>query len=104
LNAAFLDAKSGKPGRGLDSLPILQQFIHMATHTKSRTNVSIDSALLEAARAQNIKISPLLEEAIREKLSRDASARWLDENKAAIEAYNAEVEGEGLFSDGLRGF
>jgi antitoxin CcdA len=76
----------------------------MITHTKSRTNVSIDSTLLEAARAQNIKISALLEDAIRERLARDASARWLEKNASAIAAYNVEVEKNGVFSDGLREF
>ncbi len=76
----------------------------MATHTKARTNVSIDRELLEAARAQHIKISPLLEDALRARLAQDASARWLEENREAIEAYNAEVEDQGVFSDGLRSF
>ena len=82
----------------------MRQFTHMGIHTKSRTNVSIDSELLAAARAQNIKISALLEDAIRARLASDASARWLEGNKAAIDAYNAQVEADGLFSDGLRSF
>ena len=76
----------------------------MAIHTKARTNVSIDRELLEAARAQHLKISPLLEEAIRERLARDAAARWLEANQPAIEAYNSRVEKLGVFSDELRSF
>lgn len=53
----------------------------MKKHTKSRTNVSIDSDLLEAARARGMKLSALLEVAIREKLREAASEQWLEENR-----------------------
>lgn len=31
-------------------------------------------------------------------------AKWLAENREAIDAYNEHVEADGVFSDGLRGF
>jgi len=40
--------------------------------------------------------SELLDAAIRARLANDASARWLEGNKAAIDAYNAQVEADGL--------
>ncbi|MFP4484762.1 MAG: type II toxin-antitoxin system CcdA family antitoxin [Spirochaetaceae bacterium] len=76
----------------------------METHTKKRTNVSIDAHLLEAARSQGIRLSALLEEAIRRKLADQEKERWLAENRQAIEAYNEEVPTRGVFSDGLRSF
>jgi antitoxin CcdA len=76
----------------------------MAIHTKRRTNVSIDAHLFEAARAQGIRLSALLEEAIRQKLADQEKERWLTENKQAIEAYNEDVSERGVFSDGLRSF
>ena len=30
--------------------------------------------------------------------------RWLNKNRAALEAYNEHVERDGVFSDGLRSF
>lgn len=33
-----------------------------------------------------------------------ARARWLEENREAIEAYNEHVAQHGVFSTGLRGF
>ena len=76
----------------------------MSVHTKQRTNVSIDPDLLEEARSHGIKLSPLLEDAIRRKLAEEAERRWLEENRRAISAYNAEVAERGVFSDGLRSF
>ncbi|MFP4301974.1 MAG: type II toxin-antitoxin system CcdA family antitoxin [Alkalispirochaetaceae bacterium] len=76
----------------------------MALHTKQRTNVSIDADLLKAARSRGIKLSPLLEEAIREKLREVQAEQWREENRKAIQAYNEEVRERGTFSDGLRGF
>ncbi|MFS8084093.1 MAG: type II toxin-antitoxin system CcdA family antitoxin, partial [Acidobacteriota bacterium] len=37
-------------------------------------------------------------------VKRRRSERWLTDNKASLDAYNAFVEKHGVFSDGLRGF
>ncbi len=76
----------------------------MALHTKERTNVSIDADLLKEARSNGLKLSPLLESAIRAWLKDLAAARWLEENKDAIRSYNEEVTASGVFSEGLRDF
>jgi antitoxin CcdA len=76
----------------------------MKLHTKQRTNVSIDKKLLEEAREKNLKLSPILEEALRRRLKEERAARWLEENRAAIDAYNKEVDEHGVFSDGNRSF
>ncbi|MDA3950098.1 MAG: type II toxin-antitoxin system CcdA family antitoxin [Spirochaeta sp.] len=76
----------------------------MKEHTKRRTNVSIDSDLFEAARARGMKLSSLLEVAIREKLRQAASEQWLEENREAIRTYKRESVEHGVFSDGLRSF
>lgn len=76
----------------------------MGIHTKRRTNVSIDPELLEAARSRGIKLSPLLEDAIRERLRQARAEEWRAENRESIDAYNREVRESGVFSDGLRSF
>jgi antitoxin CcdA len=76
----------------------------MKLHTKQRTNVSIDKKLLEEAREKNLKLSPILEEALRRRLKEERAARWLEENRKAIDAYNKEVDEHGVFSDGVRSF
>jgi antitoxin CcdA len=78
--------------------------LHMASHTKRHTNVSIDVHLLEAARAHGMQLSALLEEAIRQRLTDHEKQRWLEENRDAIRAYNEQVSKHGVFSDGLRSF
>ena len=71
---------------------------------KTRTNVSIDSRLLEAARANKIVLSHLLEEALKERLKDTEQQAWEEENRQAINAYNEFIKENGTFSDELRSF
>ena len=73
-------------------------------HMKTRTNVSIDKELLESAKNQNIVISVLLEQAIKEELKKKAEEIWIIENKANLSRYNQRVNEKGVFSDELRTF
>jgi len=75
-----------------------------ARSTKRPVNVSVNEDLLEAARALNINFSETLEDAVREIILHETRARWLAENREAIEAHNRFVERYGLWSDGLRQF
>lgn len=65
---------------------------------KQAVNLTVDAALLEQARGQGINLSAALERALTE----EAARRWLAENRDAIEAYNAEVAANGVWSDGWR--
>jgi antitoxin CcdA len=47
-------------------------------------------------------LSATLDRAVSEQLSQLERARWLDENKEALKAYNDRVEKHGLFSDERR--
>jgi antitoxin CcdA len=71
---------------------------------KKATNLSINSDLLRRARALDINLSATLERALAEGLKLRAQERWLEENQAAMSAYNEQVERDGVFSDGLRSF
>lgn len=71
---------------------------------KKPANVSIDGALLTAAKAEGINLSQTLEEALTAKLRRLEQERWLEENREAIQAHNRYVEKYGVFSDGRRRF
>ncbi|MEM7568466.1 MAG: type II toxin-antitoxin system CcdA family antitoxin [Pseudomonadota bacterium] len=64
--------------------------------TKHRANISIDAETLQAAKAQGINISKAAEEGIRRELKASLEAQWKEDNKAAIEAYNARIDREGL--------
>lgn len=71
---------------------------------KRATNVSINQGLLEEAKALDINLSATLERALEAEVRARKRERWLAENREAIDAYNARVERDGVFSDGLRSF
>jgi len=75
-----------------------------AAHTKSATNLSLPTELVRAARALKLNLSEVVTQAL-EQAVRDGERRaWLEENQDAIDAYNAQVEKRGVFSDGWRRF
>jgi antitoxin CcdA len=71
---------------------------------KKAANLTVRADLLEEARARKINLSQTLETALAAELKRQREAEWLEQNKAAIEAYNRHVEKHGLFSDRYRTF
>ena len=71
---------------------------------KKAANLSIRADLLEEARAYKIKLSQTLEAALQVALKKEKERRWLEENRAAIEAYNREIAEYGLFSDAFRDY
>jgi len=72
--------------------------------SKKAVNVSIKSELIDAARAEDINLSATLEAALTDQLRIRRRDRWQTENKAAIEAYNRDVDENGSFGDHERGF
>lgn len=71
---------------------------------KVRVNLSIDEALVAAAKAAGINMSAVAEEAIRFETRAEEMRRWSEENRAAAAAWGRKIEEEGLWSDGLRQF
>ena len=71
---------------------------------KKPTNLSINSDLLNKARALGINLSAALEQALTSQLKAKQAQEWLEQNKTAIAAYNKSVDESGAFSDGLRSF
>ncbi len=71
---------------------------------KRAVNVSIQSELLDAARAEDINLSATLEVALAEQLRIRRCDRWRTENKVAIAAYNSDVDENGSFGDHARNF
>jgi antitoxin CcdA len=74
------------------------------TRQKQSTNLSINSDLLRRARAHKINLSKTLEERLTEILLQEEREAWRVENAGAISDYNARIEKNGVFSDGLRSF
>ena len=71
---------------------------------KKAVNVSIQSELLDAARAEDINLSATLEAALVDQLRIRRRDRWQSENEAAIEAYNRDVDENRSFGDHARSF
>ena len=72
--------------------------------SKRAVNLTVDSALLARARAQDINLSATLERALEDAMRTSRRERWLVENAPAIAAYNAQVDEHGAFADTLRSF
>lgn len=71
---------------------------------KTPTNVSIRSDLVRRARELRVNLSQVLEDALVATIRERERAAWLERNHDAIEAYNAQVESKGVFSDDWRRF
>ena len=71
---------------------------------KKATNLSLNSKVLEMARELNMNISQTVDALLAEEVRRRYWERWNEENKAAIEAYNARVAREGLWAARYRSF
>jgi antitoxin CcdA len=82
----------------------MQSAVLKPTPQKKCTNLSINSDLLRRARAHKINLSRTLEERLTEILREQEREAWRMENADAINDYNARIEKNGGFSDGLRSF
>ncbi|MCL4431698.1 MAG: type II toxin-antitoxin system CcdA family antitoxin [Epsilonproteobacteria bacterium] len=71
---------------------------------KKSANLSINSDLIQQAKALKINLSKLLEEKLAQTIAAQKESVWIDENKEAIEEYNDRVSKSGVFSDRLRRF
>ncbi len=69
---------------------------------KKAANLSIRADLLAEARELGINLSQTLETALADIVKKEKERRWLEENRAAIDAYNRHIERDGLWSDGMR--
>lgn len=71
---------------------------------KKAANLSINTDLLNQAKALQINLSATLERALAEVIRDKQRQQWLQENRQSIEDYNQRIEVEGCFSDSLRSF
>jgi len=68
------------------------------------TNVTLPVALVAEAKALDINISQACESGLAHSVAEVRRARWLEENRVAIDAYNGMVERDGLPLDEFRQF
>jgi antitoxin CcdA len=73
-----------------------------STAAKKPVNLSVNSDLLRQAKELKVNVSQVLEVALASQVKRLREAQWLEDNKAAIEAYNQHVEENGLPFEAVR--
>lgn len=78
--------------------------MHRPLPRRRPVELSLDEAVVEDARTLGLDVEALAETALRESVSREKARRWREENADAIAHNNAQIEREGLWSDGLRLF
>lgn len=71
---------------------------------KKATNLNLNSDLLAKSGALKINLSATLERALESQLAQLEAARWAEENKVPIRAYNDFVDENGCFGDEFREF
>lgn len=69
---------------------------------KRPTNLSLDSKVLDLARELGMNLSQTVDALLAAEVQRRYLERWNEDNKAAVEAYNARIEREGTFSQRLQ--
>ena len=69
---------------------------------KRATNLTIDSDLVEAARALEINVSEACERGLADEVKKARESKWLDENRPALLAWNAWIEQNGMPYDEYR--
>jgi len=71
---------------------------------KKATNLSVDDNLLQTARRLKLNLSQVFEAGLTEAIRQRQREEWLQQNRAALDAYNEHVDKHGVFSDKLRSF
>ena len=66
------------------------------TSARKATNISLDAALLEQARALDINISRACERGLAAQIAETGAARWREENAEALVSSNLHAERSGL--------
>ncbi|MDZ7657253.1 MAG: type II toxin-antitoxin system CcdA family antitoxin [Sulfurimicrobium sp.] len=76
----------------------------IATSAKKSVNLTLNDSLVKEAKALEINMSRELEIHLACLVRQRKSEKWLAENLDALDAYNAHIERDGVFGDGLRSF
>ncbi len=63
---------------------------------KKATNLSLNSKVLEMAREMGMNVSQTVDTLLAEEVKRRYWAKWNEDNKVAIDYYNARIKKEGL--------
>lgn len=76
----------------------------ITTSAKRSVNLTVNDTLIKEAKALEINMSREFEIHLASLVRQRKNEKWLAENMEALDAYNAHIERDGVFSDGLRSF
>lgn len=71
---------------------------------KVAINLSVRADIAQEAKALGLNLSAVFEDALHEAVRRRRAEIWKEENRQAIDSYNATAAKDGLFSDRWRKF
>jgi antitoxin CcdA len=71
---------------------------------KRATNVTLDEENLALARAAGMNVSAICDAALAAAVQEERKRKFMQENKEAIDAYNARVRKHGMWNKSLRMF
>ncbi|HWA92003.1 MAG TPA: type II toxin-antitoxin system CcdA family antitoxin [Rhizomicrobium sp.] len=71
---------------------------------KRAVNVSLDAEILKVAKEMKINLSQEFEKTLRKLTEEERIRRYREENREAIESYNAYIERNGVFGEELLEF
>jgi antitoxin CcdA len=71
---------------------------------KKATNLSLNASVLEAAKEMGMNISQTVDALLADEVKRRYWQKWNEENKVAIDHYNARIQVEGLPLASYRSF
>lgn len=69
---------------------------------KRAVNLSIDSELAAEAKELGTNLSAVLERALRAEHRERRQAKWINDNRTAMDAWNRLIEEEGLWAEKYR--
>lgn len=65
---------------------------------RKAVNLSADAALVEDARSMGMNLSLVFEASLKRAVSEERKRQWVEENREAIDEYNARIDQEGTFA------
>lgn len=78
--------------------------LNFANATKKATNLSLNSKVLEAARDLGLNVSQTVNTLLADEVKKRYWAKWNEDNKEAIDAYNDRVKTHGIWGAKYRTF
>ena len=78
--------------------------LYDVTAPKKATNISINSDLIEKAKAYKINLSKTLEQELDSILRKKVEEKWLEETQDAVNSYNKHIAKNGTFGQQVKGY